>query len=419
MTGKERIRTALSHREPDRIPVDFGATGVTGIHVLAVAGLREFYGLEKRPVKVVEPYQMLGEVDGRLGEILGVDTDGMAGRDNMFGFPNADWKEWRTPWGQEVLVPGLFNTSMEADGSILIHPGGDLSVPPCARMPKTGYFFDAVIRQLPIDEARLDPEENLEEYAPVSEADLSYWTRESEKKRFSDKGIIASFGGTGLGDIALVPGLSLKHPRGIRDVAEWYMSTLTRMDYISRIFERQTEIALKNLEKIRHLIGDLVEAVFVCGTDFGTQSGQFCSPDTFDTLYSPYYRIINGWIHSRTKWKTFKHSCGAVEPLIERFIDCGFDILNPIQTGAAGMNPASLKRTYGDRIVFWGGGVDTQKTLPFGTPEDVEEEVLRHCEIFAPGGGYVFNTIHNIQANVPVKNIAAMIGALNKFSGRL
>jgi hypothetical protein len=419
MTGKERIRTALSHREPDRIPVDFGATGVTGIHVLAVAGLREFYGLEKRPVKVVEPYQMLGEVDGRLGEILGVDTDGMAGRDNMFGFPNADWKEWRTPWGQEVLVPGLFNTSMEADGSILIHPGGDLSVPPCARMPKTGYFFDAVIRQLPIDEARLDPEENLEEYAPVSEADLSYWTRESEKKRFSDKGIIASFGGTGLGDIALVPGLSLKHPRGIRDVAEWYMSTLTRMDYISRIFERQTEIALKNLEKIRHLIGDLVEAVFVCGTDFGTQSGQFCSPDTFDTLYSPYYRIINGWIHSRTKWKTFKHSCGAVEPLIERFIDCGFDILNPIQTGAAGMNPASLKRTYGDRIVFWGGGVDTQKTLPFGMPEDVEEEVLRHCEIFAPGGGYVFNTIHNIQANVPVKNIAAMIGALNKFSGRL
>jgi hypothetical protein len=419
MTGKERIRAALAHLEPDRIPVDLGGTGVTGIHVLAVARLRELYGLEKGPVKVVEPYQMLGEVDECLGKILGVDTAGLGGRETMFGFPNEDWKGWRTPWRQEVLVPGLFKTSMDKDGGILIHPRGDRSAPPSGRMPPTGYFFDAIIRQPPIDESRLDPEDNLQEFTPISEEDLSHWRREAEKLRGSDKGVIASFGGTGLGDIALVPGLSLKHPRGIRDVAEWYVSTLTRQEYILRIFDRQTELALQNLSKIHQVVGDAIEAAFVCGTDFGTQSSQFCSPGVFDTLYGPYYKTINDWIHKRTTWKTFKHSCGAVEPLIGKFIDCGFDILNPIQTGAAGMDPRFLKNTYGDRIVFWGGGVDTQKTLPFGTPDDVENEVLRHCEIFAPGGGFVFNTIHNIQANVPVENIDAMVCALRKFSGRV
>jgi len=417
MRGRDRIKSALTHRETDKVPVDFGSTGVTGIHVLAVARLREFYGLEKRPVKVVEPYQMLGEVDGRLGEILGVDTAGMAGRQTMFGFPNRDWKEWRAPWGQEVLVPGLFKTSTDKDSSILIHPQGDRSSPPSGRMPPTGYFFDAIIRQLPIDETRLDPEDNLQEFAPISEEDLAHWRGEAKKLRASDKGVIASFGGTGLGDIALVPGLSLKRPRGIRDVAEWYVSTLTRQEYIHRIFERQTEIALLNLEKIYHVVGDIIEAAFVCGTDFGTQTSLFSSPEAFDALYGPYYKIINGWIHERTTWKIFKHSCGAVEPLIKRFIDCGFDILNPVQISAEGMNPEFLKNTYGDKIVFWGGGVDTQKTLPFGTPDDVEKEVLRHCEIFAPGGGFVFNTVHNIQANVPVANIAAIFTALRKFSG--
>jgi hypothetical protein len=417
MTGRERLRRALSHREPDRVPVDLGSTGVTGIHVLAVARLRDRYGLGREPVKVVEPYQMLGQVDESLAEILGLDTAGMGGRNTLFGFPNTGWKEWRTPWGQDVLVPEGFITSKDTEGHILIHPQGDVSAPPSGRMPRSGYFFDAEIRQPPIDDSHLDPEDNLEEFTPFSTEDMDHWRAETDRLRRLDSGIVASFGGMGLGDIALVPGLALKEPRGIRDVTEWYVSTLTRQDYIHRIFQRQTDIAIQNLERIRPLAADVVDVVFVCGTDFGTQSGQFCSPETFDSLYAPYYRIINGWIHSHTSWKTLKHSCGAVEPLIGRFIDCGFDILNPVQTGAAGMDPAHLKSTYGDGLVFWGGGVDTQKTLPFGTPEEVETEVLRHCEIFAPGGGFVFNPIHNIQANVPVENTAAIFSALRRFAG--
>ena len=165
-------------------------------------------------------------------------------------------------------------------------------------------------------------------------------------------------------------------------------------------------------------VGDVVDAVFVCGTDFGTQTSAFCSVATFRELWLPYYRQLNDWIHAHTTWKTFKHSCGSVERFFASFIDAGFDIVNPVQCSAQGMEPEQLKAEYGDRIVFWGGGVDTQKTLPFGTPAEVREQVLRRCEVFAPGGGFVFNAIHNIQAGTPVANIVAMFDAVREFNGR-
>lgn len=162
-------------------------------------------------------------------------------------------------------------------------------------------------------------------------------------------------------------------------------------------------------------MGDAVQAVFVCGTDFGTQTSAFCSDATFRELWLPYYRRVNDWIHAHTPWKTFKHSCGSVVRFLDSFVDAGFDILNPVQCSAAGMDPEMLKAKYGDRLTFWGGGVDTQKTLPFGSPDEVREEVLRRCEIFASGGGFVFNTIHNIQYGTPVRNIVAMLDAVREF----
>jgi uroporphyrinogen-III decarboxylase len=224
-------------------------------------------------------------------------------------------------------------------------------------------------------------------------------------------------GGTALGDIALVPAPFMKNPRGIRDIAEWYMTTLARPDYVHAIFEKQTGIAIGRLETLHAIAGELVQAVFLCGTDFGTQDSQFCSADTFRELYLPYYRRMNDWIHSHTTWRTFKHSCGSVGPLIASFADAGFDILNPVQINAAGMDPQRLKDDYGSRVIFWGGGADTQKVLPFGTPQQVEEHVLRQCEIFSRGGGFVFNTVHNVQANVPVENVAAMVRAVRRFNG--
>jgi len=418
MTHKERLLAALRNKESDAVPIDFGATAVTGIHVSCVAALRGFYGLEKRPVKVHEPYQMLGWIDDDLKEAMGIDTEGATPPKTMFGFPNDRWKSWRTPEGLEVLVAEQFVTIVDQNGDILIYPEGDTTALPSGRMPKGGYFFDAIIRQEPIDEDHLDPEDNLAEFGPISEQDLAWVTGEVARAAATGRAVIATFGGTAFGDIALVPAPFMKSPKGIRDVAEWYVSTAARRDYIHQVFARQCEFALANLARIHSVAGDAVDVVFVCGTDFGTQSSSFCSVETFRELYFPYYKQVNDWIHRHTAWRTFKHSCGSVERFIPSFIEAGFDILNPVQCSAAGMGAEHLKSTFGDRIVFWGGGVDTQKVLPFGTPAEVRAQVLERCRVFARGGGFVFNSIHNVQARTPVENIVAMINAVREFSGQ-
>ncbi|MCK5705459.1 MAG: hypothetical protein KAI29_30125 [Cyclobacteriaceae bacterium] len=416
MNSKERVLTTLNHQQPDRIAVDFGGTPVTGIHVLAIENIRKHYGLDQKPIRVIEPYQMLGEIDDELMEILGVDVIGLSPGNNMFGIKNhGELKEFRTFWGQTVLMPKDFNTTIDENGDLLIYPEGDTSVSPSGKMPKSSYFFDAVIRQEPIEESKLDPNDNLEEFDPISDEDLAYWKKEVENVKESGKAVIANMGGTAFGDIALVPGLNLKNPKGIRDVAEWYMSVIMRPDYIHEIFEKQSDIALNNLQKFYETVGNNIHAIFMCGTDFGTQDSQFCGLDTLEEMYLPYYKKLNDWIHIHTNWKTFKHSCGAVEPFINSFIDAGFDIINPVQINAKGMEPQHLKDAYGDRITFWGGGVDTQKVLSFGTPEDVKKQVQTQCEILSKNGGFVFNTVHNTQATVPIENIVAMLDTLKSF----
>ena len=414
-TSRQRLLDALNHRQPDRIPVDFGGSAVTGIHVSCVAQLRDHFGLEHHPVKVTEPFQMLGEVEDDLKAALGVDVKSVPGRKTMFGFENKNWKTWMFN-DLEVLVPGNFNVTTAENGDTLIYPEGDLTAPPSARMPKGFHFFDAIIRQNHLDPEHLDPADNLEEFGPISDADVDNIAADVNAANSGEYGLFASFGGTALGDIALVPAVNLKDPRGIRDVAEWYVSTRSRRDYIHKIFGRQVEIAIGNLERIHQRIGNSIDVLFLCGTDFGTQSSSFCSVSTFRELWFPYYKQMCDWIHGNTSWKIFKHSCGSTERFFESFVDAGIDIANPVQCSAAGMEPEKLKAKYGDRLVFWGGGVDTQQILPFGTPEQVREQVLRRCEIFAPGGGFVFNTIHNIQAGTPVANILAMVDALKEIN---
>lgn len=417
LTSRDRLISTLNHEEPDRVPIDFGATAVTGIHASCVAGLRDYYGLEKRPVRIHEPFQMLGLVEDDLREAMGLDVVGVFPRSTMFGFPAERWKEWRFN-GLDVLVPGEFNVSTDANGDTLIYPEGDTSVPASGRMPRGGFFFDSIIRQEPFDEERLNPEDNMEEFKPIADADVEHLVESVRAALAKGSGVIANFGGTALGDIALVPAPFLRHPKGIRDVTEWYVSTSSRQEYVHRIFEGQCEVAIANLERIYAAIGDSIQAVFLCGTDFGTQTSAFCSVKTFRSLYFPYYKQMADWIHAHTAWKIFKHSCGAVSKFVPSFIEAGIDILNPVQCSATGMEPEQLKATFGKQIVFWGGGVDTQKVLPFGTAAEVREQVMRRCEVFAPGGGFVFNTIHNVQAQTPVENIVAMVNAVHAFNGR-
>ena len=415
MNSRQRLDATLNHQQPDRVCVDFGSTFITGMHVSIVNRLRKaVLGDKGYRVKVCEPYQMLGEIDDELRDALGIDVVGRLPRKSIFGTDEADWKPFTMNDGTEVLVPHNFNTRVdEGSGDLLVYPEGDTSVPPSGRMPKGGYFFDAIIRQERIDEDGLDPNDNLEEFGYCGEEDIAYY--QGVKQWFNqhgDYGSIVIVPGTAFGDIALVPAPYLKHPKGIRDIEEWYVSTAMRTDYVKAVFEKQCEYGLHNVQRMIDILGDSVQAAVISGTDFGMQTGPFISQAAYRDLYMPYQRKINDLIHAKSNWKTFVHSCGSVWKLIPDLIEAGFDILNPVQCSAAEMDPRALKKTFGDDVVFWGGGVDTQKTLAFGTPDEVYHEVRERIAIFNDGGGFVFNAIHNIQGNVPLENVQAMFKAI-------
>ncbi|MGD0008941.1 MAG: uroporphyrinogen decarboxylase family protein [Terriglobia bacterium] len=419
ISSRERVKMALRHEEADRVPLDLGGSDITGMHVDSVYLLRQALGLDPpgTPVKVIEPFQMLGEIAPDLMDALKVDVLPLAGPVTIFGFRNEGWKPWTTFGGTPVLVPEGFNTEPDASGNILLYPGGDRSAPPSGRMPEGGFYFDTIVRQAPIDEAALNVEDNLEEFGPISDQDLVYLKDEAERLyTTTDKAILADFGGTSFGSFSATPGPSLKQPKGIRSVEEWQMSTITRRDHLLKIFERQCEIGLANLQKVMQVVGNRVTAVITSFTDFGMQNGPFISPQTYRALYKPFNKAVNDWVHGHTSWKTFTHCCGSVRDLLPDFVEAGFDILNPVQTSAARMDPVELKQAFGDVLTFWGGGADTQRTLSFGTPNQVREEVRQRIKVFGTGGGFVFAPVHNVQARAPVENILAMYEAVQEYS---
>jgi uroporphyrinogen-III decarboxylase len=417
MNSRERLQKTLNHEPVDRVCVDFGATHVTGISASTLSTLRKaLLGEDDYRVKVIEPYQMLGEIDEKLVDALGVDVLPVLSPKTMFGFENKDWKEFTMFDGTEVLVPGDFNVTSDGKGGWYLYPEGDTSAAPSGHMPTDGFYFDAICRQQPVIEDELDPADNLKEFGILTAEDIAPLVEKADKAYRISKGAILSMPGTGFGDIALVPAMWMKETPGIRDIEEWYVSTAMRRDYVYKVFEGQCEIALKNLRLLIDALGHKVQAVFTTGTDFGMQQGLIISPNAYRNLFQPFHKIVNDFIHKNSNWRIFIHSCGAIKQLIPDFIESGFDILNPVQCSAAGMEPTELKERFGKDLVFWGGGVDTQKTLPFGTSDEVYEEVTQRIELFNNPTGMVFNTIHNIQPKIPVKNLLAMFQAIRDSS---
>ena len=418
MTSRERIIATCNHKQPDKLAVDFGGGFQTGIHASIVYQLRQALGLDApgTPVKVVEPYQMLGEVALDLRDALGIDTLPVFGTGTMFGYPAKEFKEWTFHDGTPLLVSVDFNTQPEPNGDLYQWPGNDRSVPPSGHMPAGGYFFDSIIRQPPLDEDHLNPADNTEEFIPAATDEIAHYAKlATEAYEQTDRALFCTFGGLTFGDIALVPAPFLKNPKGIRDIEEWYVSTVLRQDYVQAVFERQAEVAIENLSRLYQAVGDRIAVIQTNGTDFGTQNGPFLSVENYRKLFMPYQQRVNGWIHDNTPWKTFMHSCGGVWPLLDSIVEAGFDILNPVQCSASCMDPRDLKKQYGDKLVFWGGGVDTQKTLPFGTPAEVREQVRERIEIFGEGGGFVFCSIHNVQARTPLENLTAMFEVIREY----
>ena len=419
MLPRERIQKTLNHIEPDRIPLDFGASPVSGIHVQMVYRLRQALGLDApgTPVKIIEPYQNLGEIKPDLMDAIGIDVVNLRPRKSLFGFEFEGWKDWISFDGTPVLVPAGYNIEPASDGNIYMYPEGDQSVGPSAVLLKGGWHFEATNRQLPIpaDDQEII-EGNLEEFGIISDEDLEYYKIESERLYCeTDKAILANFGGTSFGNVGLLPGIQLREAKGIRDVEEWYISLISRPDVIYQIFEKQCELGLENFKRVYGAVGDRISIVQITGTDFGAQNGLLVSPRTYRNLFKPFHKILCDWIHENTSWKIFIHTDGDVMALIPDFIEAGFDILNPVQTNIPNMNPIQLKQKFGELITFWGAGIDTQYTLPFGSQEECRQEVINKVRTLGPGGGFVFGAVHNVQPLVPVENLLTVIQTLREL----
>jgi hypothetical protein len=415
VNSRERVKAALSHQQPDRVPVDFGGTVVTGIHAAALDRLRKALGLAARPVKVFEPMMMLGLVEDDVRQALGSDVVGLCAPSTLLGYRNENWKPWTLPDGTEVLMGGGFAVTYGPDGTAYAYPGGNTSVPPSAKMPANGFYFDNIVRQDDLSEhifnARMD---YADQYGVFSDEDCQYYEETSRALyEETDCALFGNFFLGGVGDIFHIPGAWLEHPRGIRDLQGWLMAHYDYPGYIRDFFDMQAEITLKNLELYRQAVGDRIVAIGVSGTDFGAQHGPFISPDCYREFYKPYHKMFNDWVHRHTSWKVLFHSCGSIAAIMDDLIESGVDVINPVQFTAAHMDLQDLKARYGDRVAFWGGGVDPQKTLPFGTPQEVARETQRNVRILSAGGGYVCGTVHNIQAPTPVENIIAFFEAIH------
>jgi len=418
VTSRERVETALRHNQPDRVPVDLGASGQTGINASVLYKLRRELGLKEKPVEICEPFQLLGNVDEDLRKELGIDTVALWSPMTLFGTKFGDWTDWDMPDRTPVRIPGDFQYDTDEEGAVYVYPQGDRSVPPSLKLPEGGTFFDNIDRAPAIDESDMNPVRDFQDLYGVFNDDDAHALEKSCTDLYeqTDCAIHFNFNGGGFGDAAIIPGPYEKYPRGIRKLEDWYMAHYIYPGYLKDLFAWQTEVALKNLEIIRQAVGNKITTINISCTDFGSQSGELMSVDHFREFYKEHYIVLNKWVHENTDWFSHFHCCGSIVNLLPEFVESGFDIFNPVQLSAAGMDGQDLKNKYGNKLTFWGGGVDTQKTLPFGTPDEVRKEVRKRLEIFSDGGGFVFNTIHNIVGNTPVENVVAMFEEIKSFN---
>ncbi len=394
MTSRERVLSAVDHREPDRVPIDLGGTIMSGIMAGALHELRKYLKLEPGPVKVYEVFQMLGEVELDLVEAFGIDILPVEPLVQFFGLRRERYKPWQLMDGTGVLVPGQFEVEVDSSGDWILHEEGDPGQAVAARMPKGGYYFD-MVSDSGGSEFTPPPLNEVEKENLISVEELDFMTARAERlRKETDKALVlGAWGCLGLPWVGTIP--------------DFLCLMALEKEYVRNLFEVRTAVALQNLEKLKSWLGDSIDIIGLDGTDYGTQRNELFSPDLFEELYFPFFTVQNRWIHEHTNWKTWLHTCGSVTRIIPLLIESGLDILNPVQTSADGMGPAWLKETFGKDICFWGGGIDTQNVLPFSSAEDVRNQVKERIRLFGPGGGFVFNPIHNVQYGTPPANIAA------------
>ena len=372
MNSRERILLSLNHKEPDRVPFDLGGTVVTGIHHKAYVAWRQALGLPAREPKIIDMIQQLAQVDDDMLDRLGVDMRNISPRSSAsfqiaigdMGAYTYFYDEFGTGWRSPKdggWYYDMFDYPLK----------GEMTVEQVERYPLPD----------PLDPARF-----------VGLREAAIHVRDVE-------GRAIVFGNISAGIFEVLTWM-----RGYADAyADWGSSSPAALKLMDRVLQLQ----LTYWEKALSLVGDVIDVAQIAD-DIAGQNGPLISPRSYRKLLKPLHKELCDFIHARTNAKIFMHSCGAIRTFIPDFIEVGVDIINPVQVSAAGMDSAELKRDFGKDIVFWGGGVDTQRVLGTGTPQAVREEVKRRLDDFMPGGGFIFNTVHNIQGNVPAENMVAM-----------
>lgn len=415
MNSRERVLAAIAHKQPDQVPVDLGSTPSSGISAIAYSNLLKAIGRTDLPVQIYDVVQQLAQPDMSIIDRFGVDVLDIG---RAFNTEEKDWHETILANGDKAFYPIHFNPVKQADGSYHCYDEDGKRL--LALMPQGATFFDQsyfpYINGFPENYDTLDEEMGRVLWSRYVHSpwdhtqDPDFWKTLREKtlqlRASTDKALM------------IVCGCNLfEWGTFLRRMDNFLMDLLCEPDQVARMLDQLLERHLATLPKVCDSVGDIVDIIRF-GDDLGMTSGPFMDVDTYRSLFKPRHKQLCDYVKTHSQMHTFIHSCGSISSLMPDLIEAGIEIFNPVQTNARQMEPEFLKKEFGQDCTFWGGGVETVGTLNNGTPEQVREQVLERLEIMSAGGGFVFNTVHNILPDVPPQNILAMFDAVKEFNGR-
>ena len=413
MTSRERILAAIDHRQPDRVPVDLGSTPSSGISAIAYGNLKRHLGMAHGATRVYDVVQQLAQPEDAVLDRIRVDVVDIG---RAFNTDESAWHPTVLADGQAAQYPAWFHPERQPDGSFVARMTDGLEI---ARMPAGATFFDQTyfpyVDGYPTDFSSLPAEMGRILWAALVHSpwdhagDPGFWdtlrARATELRRTSDRALM------------IVVGCNLfEWGTFLRRMDNFLVDLVAEPAKVEALLDALMERHMAALEQTCRAVGDVADIVRF-GDDLGTNGGPFMSPRIYRQLFKPRHAMLCDYVHRHSGMKTFLHSCGSIRALLPDLIDAGYDVINPVQTNCKGMDAEGLKADFGKDTCFWGGGCDTRHVLPQGTPQDVKDHVKRRLDVFMPGGGFVFNTIHNILPEAPPRNIVAMYEAIEEYGG--
>jgi uroporphyrinogen decarboxylase len=407
------VLKSISHTEPDRIPIDLGSTPSSGISAIAYSNLIKYLGIQGT-TRVYDVCQQVAQPEESVLRLFQVDVVDVG---RTFNTREADWHHFVLSNGEPAEYPKWFYPTRRTDGSYeAFSPEGKL----LARMPAGANFFDQAnfpwADGYPVRFDRLLQDLAMVHWQAFTHSpwdhagDPDFWSKLRENclmlRETTDYALM------------IVAGCNLfEWGSFLRRLDNFLMDLASDHKSVERFLDAIMEQHLDTLNKVCSAVGDVVD-ILRFGDDLGTDLGPFMAPETYRKLFKPRERLLCDYVHKNSSMHTFLHSCGGISEFLPDLIEAGYEVINPVQTTARGMEPDRLKREFGKDITFWGGAVDTRNVLNKGTPREVKDQVKKRLDVFAPGGGYVFNAVHNILADVPPQNVIALYQAAEEFSAR-